>query len=358
MFPYFFLIGFPILLSLFPYNDDRRVFNKKFPLLVFFLILIVLLSLRNVSCGVDLMTYRYKFNHPRPIDFLSLFDFSIREPGFLLFTAIVKRTTNSFQFYMFVCAVLSLGPIMVLYLKESDHSLLTIALFVGIAPFSMFFSGLRQSIAMGIGVICFYYCREKRPISYLLMVFLAHSFHQSAIILLFLYPLMHLRITKKWIPLVVAAFAVCFVFRNQILGFALRLNDRYESGYVISETGSYTFLLLLMLLTIYSFVMLKDSEFDFFGLRNILVFTLILQSFALSNSVAMRLNYYYLIFIPLLIPKVIDSARTELGQFARVSSGVFICFFFFWFFKEAYTGADILQVFPYVPFWQHFVVVY
>ena len=354
MFPYYFLIGFPMLLSLVPYRDDRKVFNKRFPLLVFFLIFITLLSLRHVTCGVDLMTYRLKFHHPVPIHLLSLFDFSVKESGFLLFTAICKKTTNSFQFYLFLCALLSLVPIMVLYLKESNHSLLTIALFVGIAPFSMFFSGLRQSIAMGIGAICYFCCKNKKPVPFLILVFLAFTFHQSSIVLLFMYPLMHLRITKKWLPLVVGVFAVCFVFRNQIFGFALHFSDKYESRYVISQTGSYMYLLLLLLLTIYSFVMLKDSEFDAFGLRNILVFTLILQSFALSNSVAMRLNYYYLIFIPLLIPKVVDSARTEFRQIAKVSPGVFVCFFILWFFKEAYTGADILQVFPYVPFWSQF----
>lgn len=354
MFPYFFLIGFPLLLSLGSYGDDRRVFSKKTPLFMFFLILIILLSLRNVTCGTDLLNYRFKFNHPGPVSLLSLFDSSITEPGFLLLTAIIKKTTNSFQFFLFVCALLSLVPIMVLYLKESNYSLLTIALFVGLAPFPMFFSGLRQSIAMGIGAICYFLCKNKKPIPFLILVFIAYSFHQSSVILLFMYPLMHLRITKKWIPLVVGVFVVCFVFRNQIFGYALHFNDKYESRYVISQTGSYMYLVLLLLLTIYSFVMLKDSEFDSFGLRNILVFTLILQTFALSNSVAMRLNYYYLIFIPLLIPKVVENARTELRQIARMSSAVFVCFFFFWFFKEAYTGADILQVFPYVPFWAHY----
>ncbi len=353
MFPYYFLIGLPILLSVFPYREGRKVFNKKFPLLVFFLTFIVLLSLRHVNCGIDLLNYRNKFNHPGPINFLSLFDFSIREPGFLLFTSICKNTTNNFQFYLFLCAVLSVVPIMVLYLKESTHNLLTIALFVVVGPFLMFFSGLRQSIAMGIGAMCYFCCKKKKPIPFLILVFVAFLFHQSSVILLFMYPLMRLRITKKWIPLVVLIVASCFVFRNQIFGFMLLLNDKYESRYVLSETGSYTFMILLLLLTIYSFVMLKDSEFDSFDLRNILIFTLILQVFAMSNTVAMRLNYYYLIFVPLLISKVIDNTRTELRQFAKVSAAVFVCFFFFWFFKEAYTGDDILQVFPYVPFWEY-----
>ena len=97
MFPYYFLIGFPMLLSLFPYNDDRKVLNRRFPLLVFFLIFIALLSLRGVSCGVDLLTYRYKFNHPSSLNLLSLFDFSITEPGFLLLTALIKKLRTVFS---------------------------------------------------------------------------------------------------------------------------------------------------------------------------------------------------------------------------------------------------------------------
>ena len=352
MFPYYFLIGVPMLLSLASYSDDRRVVNKKFPLLVFFLLFILLLSLRNVSCGVDLLTYRRKFNHPGRVSVWSLFDFSITEPGFLLFTAIIKETTNSFRVYLILCALLSVVPIMVLYLKETNHNLLTIALFVGVAPFSMFFSGLRQSIAMGIGALCYFCCKEKKPVSFLILVFVAFLIHQSAVILLFMYPLMRLRITKKWIPLVVAVVAVCFVFRKQIFGFALHFSDKYESRYVISETGSYTFLILLLVLTIYSFVMLKDSEMESFGLRNLLVFMLLLQCFAPANTVAMRLNYYYLIFIPILIPQVIDHTRIRYRQVAAVSIVVFFGFFTFWFFREAYSGTDFLHVFPYVSLWR------
>lgn len=352
MLPYYLLIGVPMLLSLASYSDDRRVVNKKFPLLVFFLLFILLLSLRNVSCGVDLLTYRRKFNHPGTVSFWSLFDFSITEPGFLLLTAVCKNTTNSFRFYLFLCALLSVVPVMVLYLKESSHNLLTIALFLGIAPFSMFFSGLRQSIAMGIGAVCYYCCREKKPFSFLLLVFLAYLFHQSAVILLPMYPLMHLRITKKWLPLVAGVFVVFFVFRAQIFSFALQFNDKYERRYVISETGSYTFLIMLLMLTVYSFVMLKDSQIESFGLRNLLVFMLLLQCFAPANTVAMRLNYYYLIFVPILIPQVIDHTRIRYRQVAAVSIVVFFGFFTFWFFREAYFGTDFLHIFPYVSLWR------
>ena len=350
MLPYFALIGLPVLLSLIPYDDNNKVFNKRFPLLVFFVFLIVLLSLRSVHCGIDLTTYRYKFMHSESINFVSLI--TSREFGFGLLMSVCKITTNSFQFFLFICALLSIGPIALLYLKNTKHNILTIALFLGIAPFSMFFSGLRQSLALGLGAVCYYFCEKRKPIPFLLLALAALTFHQSAVILLLMYPLMHLRITKKWIIPIAAAFILCFVFRSQLFGVLLNLNTRYDELYTVKETGSYTFLILLLLLTVYSFIMLKDSDIDSFALRNILVFTLLMQCFASVNFVAMRLNYYYLIFIPILIPNVIDNARIRYRQIAKISHYIFIVFFIFWFFKEAYTGTDILNVFPYVPFWE------
>ena len=349
MFPYFALIGIPALLSLVPYNDNNKVFNKRFPLLVFFVLFLVMLSLRGVSCGVDLIVYKNKFIHSDSINFVSLL--TSREFGFRLLMSVCKITTNNFQFFLFVCALLSVGPIAILYLKNTKHNLLTIALFVGIAPFSMFFSGLRQSIAFGIGAICYYLCEKRKLIPFLLCVLVAYTFHQSAVILLLMYPLMHLRITKKWIVPIAAAFILCFIFRAQIFGFILNFNTRYDELYTVTETGSYTFLFLLLIMTVYSFLMLKDSDIDSFGLRNILIFTLLMQCFASVNIVAMRLNYYYFIFIPILIPNVIDNARIRYRQIAKISHYVFVVFFIFWFFKEAYTGTNILNIFPYVPFW-------
>lgn len=158
MLPYFALIGLPVLLSLIPYNDNNKVFNKRFPLLVFFVFFIVMLSLRSVHCGIDLTTYKYKFMHSDSINFVSLI--TSREFGFRLLMFVCKIATNNFQFFLFVCAILSVGPIAFVYLRNTKRNILTIALFVGIAPFSLFFSGLRQSISLGIGALCYYFCEK------------------------------------------------------------------------------------------------------------------------------------------------------------------------------------------------------
>lgn len=355
MTPYCLLIGIPIILSAFRYNSNKKIFNPRFPLLIFFIIFIIMLSLRSVKCGADILNYKNQFDLVQSTSFGSLFDFSLREQGYNIFISISKLFTDNFQFFLILCAIVSVVPIMILYINESTHNVLTIALFIGIAPFSMFFSGLRQSIAIGLGAICYYFCKKNKIVPFLLFVVLAFLFHQSAVMLLLLYPLTHFRITQKWIFPLTILFVVFMIYNKQIFGILLGLNSKYESNYIISDTGSYTFLVLLILLTIYAFVIPEESP-DLVGLRNILVISAFIQCFAPINTVAMRLNYYFLIFIPLLIQKVIDHAKKKHGQIASISSILFICFFVFWFFKEAYVGDDFLQIFPYIPFWDGTVI--
>ncbi|MBQ9151954.1 MAG: hypothetical protein IJX72_06865, partial [Clostridia bacterium] len=61
-----------------------------------------------------------------------------------------------------------------------------------------------------------------------------------------------------------------------------------------------------------------------------------------------RVNYYFLLFIPVLIPKIARRSKYTWEPMARLSVAVMIAFFTFWFFLQAHTGADKLNVFPYV----------
>ena len=352
MVPYYLLIGIPMLLSIFSYKFNKKKLSDRLPLFVFFVILLILLSVRDVSCGVDLQTYQNKFEIINISSIESVFNFSSTEYGYNFFVAINKLIYDNFQFFLFSCAIVSIVPIMVFYLNETKHNILTIALFVSIAPFTMFFSGLRQSIAMGLGVIAYHFCKENKLIKFLLIVLLAFLFHLSSIILLVMYPMTHVKITKKWILPVSILFVIFLRFSEEIFSVLLKLNEKYETRYVISKTGSYTFLIMLLAITILSLVIPNEDSKEMVGLRNLLILSLFIQCFVPINTVAMRLNYYYLLFIPVLIPKVIDNSKQKYKQIAQLSVFVFAAFFIFWFFKEAYTGEDYLCAFPYVAFWE------
>ena len=297
-------------------------------------------------------SYLNKFNIISIGDLKNSISFSAFEPGYSLFSAISKWIVNDFQFFLFLCAIVSVVPIMLLYVHESKHDLLTIALFVSIAPYTIFFSGLRQEIAIGMGVICYYFCKKDKIIPFMFFVVLAYSFHQSSVVLLLLYPWTHVRITKRWILPGAVLYVIALIYNKRIFSVLLGMNDKYESRYIISETGSYAFLFLLLLLVAFAFVIPQEDDDDLFGLRNILVLCLFIQCFAPINNVAMRLNYYFLIFIPITIPRIIDKSKLKYHQFAYASSIIFFIFFIFWFFKECYTGSNYLHTVPYEAFWE------
>lgn len=351
MVPYYLLIGLPMLLSIFSYKFNKKKLSDRLPLYVFFVILLLLLSLRDVRCGADLLTYKNKFEIINISSIESIFNFSTIEFGYNFFVAINKLIFNNFQFLLFSCAIISIVPIMVFYIKETKHNILTMVLFVSVAPFAMFFSGLRQSIAIGLGVIAYSFCKENKLFRFLLIVFIAFLFHISSIILLLMYPMTHVKITKKWILPVSILFVIFLIYNESIFAVLLKLNEKYEARYVISKTGSYTFLIMLLIFTIFSLIIPDENSKEFVGLRNLLILSLYIQCFVPINIVAMRLNYYFLIFIPVLIPKAIDNSKQKYKQVAKLSAVVFVIFFTFWFFKEAYTGVDYLSIYPYVAFW-------
>ena len=189
---------------------------------------------------------------------------------------------------------------------------------------------------------------------FILLTFLAISIHTSAFMLAFMYPLYHIRITKKWLYAIVPALAVCFVFNRQIFGMIGRILEQYTKyDASISSTGAYTMLILFALFAAFSFLIPDESKLDdeTIGLRNFLLFTLALQLFAPLHTLAMRMGYYYMIFVPLLLPRIIERRSKRWNQVAILGRHVMVAFFLVYFFANA-SGGGALNVFPYRFFWE------
>lgn len=358
MIPYYLLLIIPLAISFLSYKRDNKIVNKNFPLVVFFLMLCVLLSLRSVKTGVDLRNYSFMFQNADGYTIGSLFDLSINEAGFGLLQQSFRTISNGdFQLWLTFCALVSLLPIVFLYSKKATHPILTMALFVVVAPFSMFFSGLRQSLAIGIGVISFYFVDRKKFIYFLICVFIAFLIHRSAFVLLLLYPVYHLKIGKK-LGIVFGFLAVtCFVFNRQIFSVLISFISRFYpklEGATVSSTGAFAMVILFAIFGVFSFLIPNEEKMDkeTRGFRNILLLVILIQCFAPIHTLAMRMNYYFLVFVPLLIPRIIDCSLSGNKRIANISKYVMTSFFIVYFFYNAYTGADILQIFPYVPFWE------
>lgn len=354
---YYLLTGVPVLLALLMY-EIKRVYRLERPpyqravIWSFFGIYFFLMACRASVVGIDTWNYLSKFQTARHTGWVEYVSASSSE-GFALLTKLISAVTGSEQVFLAVTSLLIIFPIAKLYAEKSESPLLTISLFLVLPVFSMFFSGMRQSLAIALVPLAFRYVQEKKPWRFLLVVVLATTFHKSAWLILLLYPVYYMNITRKALLWAVPLLVLVYVFNDQI--YLAIVNVSY---YVFAQrysytgaTGAYSMLVLFVILLAFSYMFLGDTDEEATGLRNILVLTVGIQCFALINNIAMRMNYYFLVFLPLLLPKVIRRMSGRNKWFAGIVEFVCCVYFFYYFLQKAYTAQGGFNIFPYVPFW-------
>lgn len=358
MFPYYLLQFSPPVIGKVIGNDNSKKASKII-IFSFFSIFLFLLFFRDKSVGIDLENYYYYFQRYSTPDFATIM-YRIKNPGgndvevgYILLNWLVNRITHNFQWYLVIVALISVIPVAVLYYKNSEHAYLLVTLFSTIGIFSMYFSGLRQIIAVSIGILAYSAAKNKKIVRFALLIFLATLFHRTAFVLVLLYPCCHLKLKKNNLLFIIPFLAIVFLFNKQIFLWLARLVP--DAGNVeLQTTNAYMMLILYIVFAVWSYVIGDEEKFDAdtFGLRNILLVVAIIQMFAPVYATAMRMNYYFIPFIPLLISKIIDKAKPNMREIATLSNIVICLFFTVYRVVNMYTDADILQIYPYIPFWK------
>lgn len=352
MIPYYCLIFLPIVPLFFRIKNRPSYDSKVGSIDLFFFIYLLMLVLRHETIGRDLGAYKILYNNYAALDWSQVFSYDI-EGGFIILNKMVKVVADDFHWVIVAVGVISVVPVWITYRRTIEDPLLTIAIFIVLPTFVMFFSGLRQSIAISLGLVAYDLVKRRKLIPFILTVFLAMSFHFSAFMLFFMYPLYHARITKKLLIFVIPAMLVVFAFNKPIFAFLqILIRDVYEAD--ISDTGAYSMLILFILFGLFSFIIPDESKMDeeTIGLRNMLLFAIVLQMFVPLHSLAMRMNYYYIIFIPILIPKIIQCRSVRWKQVAGIARYVLMFYLLFYFFDHMPSG-NILDTFPYKFFWEN-----
>ena len=356
MIPFVVLLLVPVLMH-FSLVGGIEKNNKKntIALTFFFLFLTILVAFRHESVGNDTRNYINIFNQYSNMSWGQLGKESW-EFGFLFFNKLISKFSNEPHIYVALTAIITCALIYHTYRRLCIDPSLTVVLFCIMSTFVMMFSGIRQMLAVGIGFIAYEFTRNKKLIQFIFIVFLAMTFHTSAFMLAFMYPLYHVKITKKWLYFVVPGLLIVFIFNEQIfstLTYIIEKYTKYEGS--ITQTGAYTMLILFTIFAVFAFIIPDEQRIDkeTIGLRNFLLFSIVIQMFAPLHSLAMRMNYYYIIFIPLLIPKIIAYRSKRWEQVAVFGRRIMLFFFLGYFFLNAYTSDNNLNVFPYHFFWEN-----
>ena len=355
MIPYILLFLIPCIFSALNIKVKTKNGNKKIAIPIFFLIFFLILAFRNEEVGIDLINYKYYFEKISSYSSKELFQnmlFSINnidiEPLYILYNWIVSKIYNNFQFFLAITAFITVYPIYKLYNEDDKFDCLKLILFMSITCFTMFFSGLRQIIAISISIYAYKSVRENKLIKFLCIVLLASLFHQSALILLLMYPIYHIKIDRKKYIYSIAIILTIFIFRRSIFSLILPFLGKKYSKNIITETGAYSTYILLVIFYLFIILVGKKDEKnkEILGLRNFLIISIVIQGFASLNDIAMRMNYYYLIYIPILICRTLSNSEKKLQQVVKIAYIVMTIFFITYYYYSAFNGSDILNVYP------------
>lgn len=341
-------------------GSGKIVSENNFAISVFFLMLWLLLSCRSIEVGIDTENYKWIFNNYSKQSFRQAFNGDL-ERLFGVLNWLIGKMTDNFQIYLTVVAAMTISPIAILYNQEKNHSYLKIILFVNMSIFIMLFSGIRQAIAMSIGLIAYYFVKKKKLISYLITVFVAMGIHTSAFILFIMYPIYCFKIKKRHLYFIIPTIMITYLFNRPIfaglLNIMMLFNERYSDYASLKNTGAITMIICFVAFTLFAYIVPDEKQIDseFIGMRNYLLLATLLQCFAPLHSLAMRMNYYYILFIPVVIPKTLNYADNRWKQVAKVAEIVMCVFFTLYFLFTAYissqTNGGALNTYPYVPFW-------
>lgn len=353
MLPYYVLIFSALIIQHVKISGWNYSKKNKFAMKIFFSVLFCLIALRHSSIGTDTETYVWYFNKI-VIDKMYVGSYFVYEKGFVFLNLIISLFTNNVQIYFIITTFLMIYFIRKVYLRLCVDSTLTIILFCSMSTFVMMFSGVRQMIAVSLGFAAYEFVREKKLLKFLIVTFVAMLFHNSAFMILFMYPLYHARITKKWLLVVIPILIMVFINKNLVFNILTTILSSYTRfDLSSSSTGAYTMLLLFFLFGIYSYIVPDEKKLsdEIIGLRNFCLMSICIQIFAPLHVLAMRMNYYYIIFIPLLVPLIIKNSSLKWKKVAVLSRYVLVFFFLIYFFVSAETG-DSLNIFPYHFFWE------
>ena len=354
MIPYYCLIGIPLLFA-FGYElyfEKYGVSEKKnYTILIFYVIYFILLAFRSKNIGFD--TVRYLSQYESMYD-ITLKDILRRDDiGYYLFTKVLSVFFKDGQWLLAIVAAITTIPFAYLYYKETKNSLVTIALLMVLPTFQMNFSGLRQAIAIALVVPAVYLVKKKELKKSALVVILAMMFHSSAFIILIIYPLYHCTIKIKHMLIIAPIGLIIYKYNTQIYLFmATRMGDKFEERYAFAtETGAVTMLIVFFLFTIYAFVFVKGSLLtkEQNGFRNFLLAALFIQLFAPVNSIAMRMGYYFMPFIPIVVTQSTKYLKIK-DKRIRWCLSVAIYMLFTIYYIDKSLDVDSLGIYPYELF--------
>lgn len=341
----------------------RRKWNVQAVYLCLVIGYLALLSaLRAVSVGTDTATYcrlYRKIARISSLDRLWKRSFGY-EPGYQLFVFLLTRVSPDPQLllvvYSFVCFLI-LGRF---FYRHSVSPWFSTLLFFCLMLFDFYLSGIRQTMAISLLLLAYDCLAERKAIRFFLLVALAGTFHNSALLFLLAYPLMLCRSDRLCVLTLLAAAIAVAAFWGPVLRLILHFFPKYryylgDSAFgtsgrtaILSKMAVYLAVLIFGLLfrkTVSAGENCPDRSLDF----RLVCLLAALSLVALRANVLSRFFRIFEPYVCLYLPEVLDRKG---GRDRVLTTAVCVlCFLIYAATIQFLRTPAWQQTYPYAFFW-------
>lgn len=339
----------PVVSKLFNVREDRA---RKIFCFIAFTSLLLMFALRHQSMGYDLH-YKAYFGYLGRFDTIATSSWREisqitdmhYETGYILFNKIVGLIYNDRQFFLGACAFFTILPIIYVIYKKSESPFQSVIIYMGLPVFLLTYSGLRQALAIGLCFFALPYIENKKIFRFAALVLLATTFHRSAIVFIIAYPLYHFKMSKSFRWGTVLLIPIIYALRHPLFTVFSKI---FKSNAVTTETGAGTLLLVFVLIYVFS-IFYSDESDEQNGLLNLFLFACVCQVFGGIYNTAIRLGYYFMLSLVILLPKVLKSMDKKLDKplFSTAITVAFAGYGLYWIYISTWARA-----YPYYFFWE------
>ncbi len=230
-----------ILCFIFPNKETDKA--RQSYIIIASIVLILISGLRNRAVGNDTYAYIIRFQEMTSNSWREIFNSfwiqyftpsadSGKDPGYALFAKCISVFTTNEHIYLTIVALVFYIPLGILFYRHSE-SVGELAICYSAYLFFYFTylpnSAVRQTIAVAIIIVAFLRLEKDKVLQATLFILFASTFHQSAIGVLLMIPLLKINKVFSVYYSFVIGFLIMLVFYQEVASFLASSNSIYDS---------------------------------------------------------------------------------------------------------------------------------
>lgn len=311
------------------YYNQKNIFYFFFSL--FLIIPTTIEGLRDLTVGKDLLIYGYKYYDyasysPNLAYLLSIW--RTTEYGYISLNYICSKIYNNIYFFLIINAFIKILLVGITAIKLKNRFVGTLFVTTYMLFFYWYgFSLMRQNLALCFGFISMFYFFEKKYKKYLILLLVAYSFHNSAILLIIL-PINSYIYNKFKSPIYISTISCIglYFISNFIIQIIVSIgivrsdfSELYSnSGVPIAKTN-----ILICLFILFISTHTKISKELKYWLTSCSIISIFFLLLATQFEIAFRISFYPMLILLTFTPLAINSTRTNKYVFTLL----YICLF-------------------------------